>query len=210
MLETFPHLINSYLVFLLAVISPGPDLAVTVKTSVVAGRMNGIKCAAGVAMANGLHILIVRFGLGPLLLANRKVTFWLQFVCALFLIYLGVQALLSARRRSDSQFKIDPTKTSSQRPFLEGFFINIFNGKAIAFWISYFTMVMKKPLDGWIAIAFPAILILTLFSWFAVVATTFTTEKIRNQFLRREPIFNGLMGLLLIGLSIQIIYQNLN
>ena len=198
-------LIHAYVVFALAVISPGPDFAVTLRTSIARGRKAGLFCAAGVASANAIHIFLVRFGLGPLITQNPIVYKVMLFAAALFLAYLGLKSILASRKKADSSSsEITQENNKGKNSFIEGFLVNIFNGKAIVFWISYFTILSVSELPKWIEIGFPILLVISLFIWFAFVAIVMSIKTVRQNYLKFENAFNLVMGLLLIALAVKI------
>jgi threonine/homoserine/homoserine lactone efflux protein len=201
-------LANAYAVFALAVISPGPDFAVTVRTSISRGRQAGLACAAGVATANAGHIFLMGFGLGPLLVGEQLVYRVMLFAAGVFLTYLGVSSLWAARKASTPATNGDLMALRSENPFLEGFLINALNGKAIAFWISFFTLVLSADFPVWIRWGFPAVLVASLFAWFAFVATAMSHEWVRSRFLRYKRAVNLMMGLVLLTLAGQILIES--
>jgi threonine/homoserine/homoserine lactone efflux protein len=198
-------LLHAYLVFALALISPGPDFAVTLRTSVAKGRRAGWACAAGVASANAIHILLVRLGVGKLVAGSPLAYRALVGAAAAFLAYLGVQALLAPWQQpaQDPGAPIAP-QARRNNAFLEGFLVNILNGKAILFWLSFFALVLQ-PGESWLLqLVFPIFLVVSIFSWFAFVATVMSQPRIRAAFYRHEQRFHLVMGVLLLCLALRV------
>ncbi|MEI5156965.1 LysE family translocator, partial [Pseudomonas aeruginosa] len=80
-------------VFAIALVSPGPDVALVVRTSLHQGRRAGLASALGLACGILLHTTLVLTGVS-LLLSRTPVLFAiLQALGALYLAWLGVGAL---------------------------------------------------------------------------------------------------------------------
>lgn len=200
-------LIYAYGIFWLAAISPGPDFAVTVKNSVLYGRKAGLLCALGVSVANGFHILYISFGLGALLTQSPLIYKGLQMLAALYLIYLGamsVKASVKAKEAVDL-LTTAPAQGQKRTPLMEGLLINLINPKAIIFWISYFSLVMTNDISSEARFLFSVLLVVSLFVWFSFVAFMLSQQKIRMAFLKKEAVFNFVMGVMLILLGVKVI-----
>lgn len=90
-------------VFAIALVSPGPDVALVVRTSLHQGRRAGLASALGLACGILLHTTLVLTGVS-LLLSRTPVLFAiLQALGALYLAWLGVGALRAWLRRGDGQ-----------------------------------------------------------------------------------------------------------
>jgi threonine/homoserine/homoserine lactone efflux protein len=206
---TWTPLLYAYGVFLLAVVSPGPDFAVTVKNSVQRGRRAGMLCALGISITNLIHITYINLGLGAVL-AEAKGLFQVMELCAaLYLGYLGIQSL---RAKPSSGAEFDPAistdlKKGSVRksPLLEGMAVTALNPKAILFWLSYFTLVFRDPLPLGIRIGYLLFLVMSIFAWFSVVSLLLTQTHIRRQYLRYEMAMNRIMGALLLFLGFRVL-----
>jgi threonine/homoserine/homoserine lactone efflux protein len=77
----------------LALLSPGPDFVLVVKSAIKNNGKNAIGVAIGIASANALYITLCLIGVGSILAASIYVMVGLKIVGGLFLIYLAVQAL---------------------------------------------------------------------------------------------------------------------
>ncbi|HCL4184092.1 TPA: LysE family translocator, partial [Pseudomonas aeruginosa] len=125
-------------VFAVALVSPGPDVALVVRTSLHQGRRAGLASALGLACGILLHTTLVLTGVS-LLLSRTPVLFAiLQALGALYLAWLGVGALRAWLRRGDGQpGRLDGALPPSPLgPWLRGVATNLFNPKALVFFIA--------------------------------------------------------------------------
>jgi threonine/homoserine/homoserine lactone efflux protein len=86
------------LVALVVIVSPGPDFALTVHNTVSRGRAAGMTTSLGIVLAQLSWGIATAAGLAALLVASRPIFLGLRFAGAAYLVWLGIQALRSARR----------------------------------------------------------------------------------------------------------------
>jgi threonine/homoserine/homoserine lactone efflux protein len=92
-------LYGTYLVFvILLVIAPGPDTVVVLKNSLAGGRPAGMISCLGVTTGNLVQGTAVAFGVGALIVRSQPVFDSLRVAGVVYLCWLGLQALRSARR----------------------------------------------------------------------------------------------------------------
>jgi threonine/homoserine/homoserine lactone efflux protein len=85
-------------VSVVVICTPGPDTALTVRNTLLGGWRGGIATALGVSTGQLVWALAASAGIVALLLASEPVFRALKLAGALYLIYLGVQALRAALR----------------------------------------------------------------------------------------------------------------
>ena len=79
--------------------TPGQDTALTIRNALAGGRRSGLSTAIGVALGQAVWTIAAAAGLVALLRASQPAFTALRFVGAAYLVYLGLQSLLSAARR---------------------------------------------------------------------------------------------------------------
>ncbi|WP_411124506.1 LysE family translocator [Streptomyces sp. x-19] len=92
-------LIGFTVVAALLTVSPGPDFAVVLRTALGSGRRAALCAALGVAAGCFVWGLAGAVGLTAMLAASKAAYDALRIAGALYLVWLGVQALRSARAR---------------------------------------------------------------------------------------------------------------
>src|SRR5690606_28631534 len=137
-------------VHLLAVASPGPDLAVTVRQSLKFGKTTGIQTAIGIGTGILVHVAYILFGFAFILSQNQKVYTLFKYGAAGYLLYL---AFMSLRAKAPTESTYQNLENKSHLPsffqaFKVGFITNAFNPKASLFFLSVYTAIIhpKTPL----------------------------------------------------------------
>ncbi|MEW1660213.1 LysE family translocator [Streptomyces sp. NPDC093707] len=141
-------LIGFTVVAALLTISPGPDFAVVLRTALGSGRRAALCSALGIAAGCFVWGLAGAVGLTAMLAASRAAYDALRVAGAVYLVWLGGQALLSARRRrragagetgvadGPADDAAPAVPTSPWRAFRTGLLTNVLNPKVGVVYLS--------------------------------------------------------------------------
>ena len=92
-------LLSISFIHLLAVMSPGPDVALTVRNSVLYGRRSGLFTSLGIVCGNMFLVAGAVFGISALINGIPSLRSVIMLIGGIYLIYMG---LSSARTISDT------------------------------------------------------------------------------------------------------------
>ena len=96
-------MIENYFLFIIMsiclIILPGPDTAMATKNTLVAGKVGGVKTVFGTCIALLIHTLAAVIGLSALIVKSALLFSIFKYVGALYLIYIGIKALLAVRNK---------------------------------------------------------------------------------------------------------------
>ncbi len=119
----------------LAMVSPGPNYAVTLKHGLLGSRRAGLWSAAGVAAGNLLHAVLSLLGLAVIVSRSILLFGALKWFGAAYLIYLGVRALLAkghAAQESASE-PLEAGRVGDAKAFRSSFLVSALNPKVTLF-----------------------------------------------------------------------------
>lgn len=123
----------------LVVIAPGPDFAVVMKNTLARGRAAGVLTSLGVTTSCLVQGTLAALGVGVLIARSQPLFLAIRWAGVAYLCYLGVQALLGARR-GDRWTVLQPVGGAKQvrrwPAWRQGFLSNITNPKVLAFYLS--------------------------------------------------------------------------
>jgi threonine/homoserine/homoserine lactone efflux protein len=127
------HLLGLYVAAVfLAMIAPGPDMMFVLATGMRGGARAGLLAMLGVVCSEIVQITAVAAGLSALF-AEAPVAFTVLRLCgAAYLLYLGVQALRSARRGGPLDGP-QRAAVSGRYAWLRGLVTNLVNPKSVTF-----------------------------------------------------------------------------
>jgi threonine/homoserine/homoserine lactone efflux protein len=133
------HLLALYVAAVfVAMIAPGPDMMFVLASGVRGGPRVGFLAAVGVASSEVVHIAAVAAGLSALFAAAPAAFTVLRIVGALYLTWLGVQAMRSAfRGGSLDDAALRGSAVSGRRAYLRGALTNLVNPKMITFSVAF-------------------------------------------------------------------------
>ena len=197
----------------LALLSPGPDFVLIVKSAIKNDSKDAMGVALGItianANANAVYINLCLIGIGSILAASALLMIILKIIGGLFLIYLAVQAL-QARKESYSQLDINEsistnvTNTTFIKEFVAGFISGIFNPKNLFFYLSLFTVVLTPEVSFAFKISLGVWMTIVVFLWDTSIIFLLSTRKVRQKFTQASYYLDKITGALLgiIGVTI--------
>jgi len=120
-------------------LSPGPAVFYVVSHGMRSGIRRGLPAASGIIAANGIYFLLSATSLGAVIAASGRFFKIVKWIGAVYLIYLGVMALLAARKSNAVALVADPllTATDNQRQTFTGALtLQFANPKALLFFLA--------------------------------------------------------------------------
>ena len=159
------------------IVVPGPAVLYVITRSLDQGRSAGLASVAGVSVGAYVHIIAAAIGLSALLTSSVIAFSMVKYAGAAYLIYLGLQKLLS-----EPKLETDPNLISQplKKIFLEGVVVNILNPKAALFFLAFLPQFVDASLGnvaGQILLLGTVFVLVALVSdgAYALLASTFGT-----------------------------------
>lgn len=120
---------------LVLILTPGPDLTLTIARVLSDGRKAGYAVVAGTSIGILIHTALVAFGLSALVVASPTAFWLLKIAGAVYLLWLAIRALFGT-----SSFAIEREEKSGKRlsnHLLTGLGVNLLNPKIIIFFMTF-------------------------------------------------------------------------
>ncbi|PEO86568.1 lysine transporter LysE, partial [Bacillus pseudomycoides] len=97
-------MVENYLLFIIMsiclIILPGPDTAMATKNTLTSGKIGGVKTVFGTCIALLIHTLAAVIGLSAIIVKSALLFSIFKYVGAIYLVYLGIKALLSLKSKN--------------------------------------------------------------------------------------------------------------
>jgi threonine/homoserine/homoserine lactone efflux protein len=122
---------------LLLNIAPGPDTAYVIGRSIQLGWRGGAAAAIGISSGCLVHVFGAAIGLSALLMASSAAFTAVKLIGAAYLLFIGVQMLLS---RARPELQSDPAQSneiSLRRVFWQGALTDVLNPKVALFFLAF-------------------------------------------------------------------------
>ncbi|WIM97504.1 LysE family translocator [Actinoplanes oblitus] len=193
-------------VIALAAASPGPDFAVVVRRSMVAGRRHGVLAGLGVATGVFVWSVAAAMGVAALLAASAVAFTVVKLAGAAYLLWLGVTALLAARRGGAAPGITDAPRAPA-RPWVsyrDGLLCNVFNPKCGVFFMAVLPQFV--PMDGRPAdvLLLASVAVAVTVAWFTTVATLVAALRRVLARPRIRRTLDALTGAVLVTLGLRL------
>jgi threonine/homoserine/homoserine lactone efflux protein len=131
-----PFLVGSVLVTMI----PGADMALVTRQVLVGGTPLAQKTVFGNLAGLLVHGVALAAGLSALLVASATAYTVVKLAGAAYLLYLGVQALLAARRPAAAA----PPAAVPRRAFLQGLISTVLNPKPALFFLTFLPQFVDR------------------------------------------------------------------
>jgi len=122
---------------LLLNITPGPDTAYIIGRSLQLGWRGGAAAVSGISVGCLVHVFGAAIGLSALLMASSAAFTVLKWAGAAYLLFTGVQMLLSRSRPLADTASPGSDQTSLARVFWQGALTNVLNPKVALFFLAF-------------------------------------------------------------------------
>lgn len=192
-------------IIVLAAISPGPDLVMAIRNSVLYSRRAGIFTALGFGLGIAVHVTYCIIGIATVISQSILLFSLIKYAGAAYLLYIGVQALRSKGMSSDVNMdSTGPRSMTALQALRSGFITNLLNPKATLFFLALFTQIIAPQTPVMVQIVYGLTAIGIITTWFSIVAIAMTNPLIRQRFLGVSKWFDRVCGAALVGLGVRL------
>jgi len=209
----WPEFLLIATVHLMAVASPGPDFAIVLRYAVRFGRRQALFASLGIGLAILLHVTWSLVGIAVLIQTTAWLFQALSVAAALYLFYIGVQALKSkapAHPEHAIPSSVNESAPSATKAFITGFITNGLNPKATLFFLSLFAVIISPTTPFSYKVIYGGYMAVATASWFCALSLLLTQTKVRAFLLLKGFWFDRLMGLLLLALAMHLVLSSFN
>lgn len=190
-----------------AVISPGPDFAMIVRSGVRHGRRTGVATALGIACGATVHATYALLGLGYIVARHAWVLDVVRYAGAAYLCWLGGLALVArgGGKGLPTGDAAGGQQADAWRAFVEGFLCNMLNPKTILFFVVLFTQVVDAAMPRLVLAGVGAFVALAHFAWFAVVVFWLTEPRFMRMFEAWRGVVERTVGACLVAFGLRLV-----
>ena len=186
-------------VAVVVIVTPGQDTALTIRNTLAGGRRAGARTAAGVVCGQAVWALAASAGVAALLVASEPAFVALKVAGAVYLIYLGGQALLAAVAPRAEDHRRAPAERGGE--LRQGLLSNLGNPKMAVF----FSSLLPQFGDSFwallgLGLLFCALTMLWLSAYAAVLARA--GDVLRRPRVRRA--IDAVTGTALVALGLRL------
>lgn len=196
----------------LALMSPGPDFVLTVKTATQQTRQVALATALGISV--GILVLTSLSLTGvSLVIHSSTILFTLvQLIGASYLAWIGIHALKAAfsslsLNKSSQEKRRSIIILSPIQAFRQGLLTNLLNPKALIFFITLFSTLITPAVNMNTQLASVVLLFTLSLLWFSLLTLFLSKAHIQTKLKRMTPIINLITGIIFISITLGIIFE---
>jgi amino acid exporter len=147
-------ILMAYTAFLIAMISPGPNVMAVMGTSMSFGRSQGVALALGISTGSFIWGTLAAVGLSTLLATYALALTVLKIVGGLYLLWLAYKAFRAASSSQTIEGRVfDSDQTTELQHYGRGLTVQMTNPKAALAWIAIISLGLQPDAPAWVAVA---------------------------------------------------------
>lgn len=193
---------NVITIWTVAVVVPGMDLLMVLRTAMLHGRLAALKVTAGIASAVCVWGLAGFFGIHALFEASPILYTVLKISGGLYLCYIGLQLIRQGFTRNASLPSNEEDSTPPQHSFFRtGVLTNLANPKAPIFTSSLFAASIPTHTPLYVGLSCVALMVGITILWFSFITLLLSQQRVATQFQRFRHWVDRISGatLLILG-----------
>jgi RhtB (resistance to homoserine/threonine) family protein len=197
-------------IFFFVIISPGADLAMVIRQSIVYGRRSAIVTSFGIGVSLLFHVSYTILGLGLIISQSILLFNIIKWCGVAYLIFIGILSLRAGTTTIAEPVARNPRNEPPQsvlKAFALGFAANALNPKPVFFFLSIFATVVSLNTPSAIKFSYGMVMASCLIIWFVGVSCFMTTPRMRAAFSRASKWIDRASGVIFIALGLKLAAQ---
>ena len=186
----------------LVMVTPGPDMVLVLRNTLVGGRGAGLRTSLGVLSGNLVHITYCMLGIGLIISQSILAFSALKYAGGAYLIYLGIMSFRSGAKTLEAR------ESDGRRPnrtwWVQGFVNNLLNPKGTLFYLGVFTVVIAPETSTSTMLVLILSMMLVSASFWLFFVYTVDRPIIRSSIERSQQTVNRVFGAVLILLGLRV------
>jgi len=204
-MSPYAIILGATLIWLAAVVSPGPNFLVVSRLALSRSRASAIGATVGITIGSLIYAALTMFGLSVLILRFAWLGDSIRILGGAYLVWLGIQAWQA--KPDDTQFAA--TGSGQDAPSLlhglrVGFLTEITNPKGIAFFLGLFAAAVPATTPLWAKLAVLSAGGVIEVVWYAAVSFALSSGPMRAGYQRIRRTVDRVLGTLLIALGVKV------
>lgn len=200
-------LVEFFLIFGAAVMSPGPNFVMVVRHSASSTRKNGLFLTLGFGVGLLVQAGAALAGMRLLFEVHPNLIKVIQYLGATYLCYLGIVGLFSHKQDEPVAEKIKRKSGNLWNSFRTGLLTHLSNPFATLFIFSTFALFYEDHII--VRFTYLTVAFLVVMAWYGTVAVFLTNERLQSQLYRFRHWIDRGAGIILIYVAFKIALADL-
>lgn len=184
----------AYGVFMIGMLTPGPNILAVIGTSMSVGRAEGKALALGVATGTFCWSMLTALGLTALVSTYASIIVFLKVIGAAYLLWLALKAFKSAMTVKELEVRPVHLNGAPAAFYRRGLFIQMTNAKAALVWIAIMSLAMDGQAPMWVAACVVVGTSMISAVGHVVYAVAFSTSPVVAAYAKARRWIEGILG----------------
>jgi amino acid exporter len=190
-----PGILLAYTAFLIAMVSPGPNILAVIGTSMSVGRQSGIALGCGIGVGTLTWALLTAFGLSALLATFASALIVIKVIGRCYLLWLAYKSFKSAASPHDIEAReLAGGRRTQFGYFKRGYIIQMTNPKAALVWIAIISLGLKEGAPLWVAASIVVGTFIMSVVLHGLYAVAFSTPIMVSLYSKSRRAIQGVLG----------------
>jgi threonine efflux protein len=198
-----------FAVHVAAMVTPGPNVLMVIRTASVSPRRLAVLTALGVTAGGAIWSIGAAVGVQAVFARFPVVQPLIQLFGGAYIAWIGVRLWRSTTRASELRGIPDAAPTTAVRAFRLGLLTNLSNPKSLVFFGSVFATVLGPSPSSALRIAAVFLIVVDGLTWHLGLALLFSTSSIRETYLRVRKPLDRAAGSVLLFLGTSLVVSEL-
>jgi RhtB (resistance to homoserine/threonine) family protein len=198
-------IVGATLIWLAAVVSPGPNFLVVSRLALSRSRRSAIGATFGITIGSLIYAALTMFGLSVLILRFAWLGDSIRIMGVAYLVWLGIQAW---RARPEDPHPATAGAVQDVPSLLRGvrvgFLTEITNPKGIAFFLGLFAAAVPAATPLWAKLAVLLAGGMVEVAWYTAVSFVLSSGPTRAGYQKVRRTVDRLLGALLIAVGLKV------
>jgi threonine/homoserine/homoserine lactone efflux protein len=187
-------------------LTPGPQITLIIRNSLIHSRKTAIFTALGFAIGNVIHIAYSFAGIA-FLISQIPIAFYLiKFLGVGYLLYLGIKTFLVRARVSKQHDEFKQQDISAISAVRLGLLTNLLNPSASIFFASTYSGAIATGAATWALFFLMMAMPLNTLFMATVWSLCFSLLIVRVSYEKHQLIFNKCLGVALILFALKVVF----
>jgi threonine/homoserine/homoserine lactone efflux protein len=197
-----PHLLVLAGVWVLVVLSPGPDFLVTMSRA-AGSRRAGLAAAAGIVTGTAIWASASAAGAGIVLARYQWAAEVVRYLGAGYLAWLALR-MIQHSGRAMPEAGAGAGRRGAGAAWRAGLLADLGNPKAAVFWTGLFAAVLPPAAPVTVRAAAVGVAVAVAAAWYSAVACEFSLAVITRRYRQAKKWIDRVTGSVLAGLAVRL------
>ncbi|THB80967.1 MAG: lysine transporter LysE [Desulfobacteraceae bacterium] len=195
-------------IWVLAVMTPGPNFFITAQTTVKHSRFAGLFIVLGTCTGTLIWSVAGYFGIACLFITAPWLYATLKIAGGSYIVYLGIMMIMNSKNTVSHPEAPCSRVQNHYTNWLKGLVTNLANPKTAMFVTSLFASVLPKDPPMGAGLLIISSMVVISFVWYSFVVFLFSSNRFTSGYNKMQRWLERVAGAIFIGFGAKLIFTD--